>query len=80
MKIQIESQDKRQPEMIKFELHPDLITRLKDYSQSLDSDANYIVAQILDQVLPNGKKERAPRAKRSNPKGGIECDGNGKRS
>jgi ribosomal protein L12E/L44/L45/RPP1/RPP2 len=66
MTFNIKPQDKRPAEKIEFELHPDLIQRLKNLAQSLnDSDVNYVLTQILEQALPPekpAKKERAERA------------------
>jgi hypothetical protein len=69
MTFNIKPQDKRPPEKIEFELHPDLIQRLKNLAQSLnDSDVNYVLTQILKQALPPekpAKKQRAERAPKS---------------
>ncbi|MGA8026618.1 MAG: hypothetical protein WB992_05690 [Bryobacteraceae bacterium] len=62
MTFNIKPQDKRLPEKAEFELHPDLIARLKAFAKSLDeSDPSYVLGQILQQALPPekaGKKER----------------------
>ena len=69
MTMDIKPQDKRPPERIEFELHPDLIQRLKLFAQSLDdSDVSYVLTQILERALPPekpAKRERAQRAPRS---------------
>jgi len=69
MTLDIKPQDKRPPEKIEFELHPDLIQRLKLFAQSLDdSDVSYVLTQILEQALPPekpAKRERAERTPRS---------------
>jgi hypothetical protein len=65
MTLDIKPQDKRPPEKIEFELHPDLILRLKSFAQSLeDSDVSYVLTQILEQALPSEKPARKPRAER----------------
>lgn len=59
MNIQIKPQDKTPHEAREYKLHPDRIRRLKEFAQSLDnSDENYVLDQILDQVLPAEKKNR----------------------
>jgi hypothetical protein len=75
MTFNIKPQDKRAPEKIEFELHPDLIQRLKTFAQSLDdSDVNYVLGQILEQALPPEKPtkkeraERAPKASKDTPR------------
>jgi len=69
MTFNIKPQDKRQPEKVEFELHPDLIQRLKTFAQSLDdSDVNYVLGQILEQALPlekSAKRERTERPPKS---------------
>ena len=65
MTLDIKPQDKRPHEKIEFELHPDLILRLKSFAQSLeDSDISYVLTQILEQALPSEKSARKPRAER----------------
>ena len=65
MTLDIKPQDKRPLEKIEFELHPDLIVRLKSFAQSLqDSDISYVLTQILEQALPSEKPARRPRAER----------------
>jgi hypothetical protein len=48
-------------------LHPALIERLESYAISLDdSDSDYVLGQILDQVLPRekaAKPAKQPKAK-----------------
>jgi hypothetical protein len=67
--MDIKPQDKRPPEKIEFELHPDLIQRLRSFAHSLDgSDVSYVLGQILEQALPAekpAKKERTERAPKS---------------
>jgi hypothetical protein len=65
MTLDIKPQDKRLLEKIEFELHPDLILRLKSFAQSLeDSDVSYVLTQILEQALPSEKPARRARAER----------------
>jgi hypothetical protein len=65
MTLDIKPQDKRPLEKIEFELHPDLILRLKSFAQALqDSDVSYVLTQILEQALPSEKPARKPRAER----------------
>jgi hypothetical protein len=65
MTLDIKPQDKRPLEKIEFELHPDMILRLKSFAQSLeDSDVSYVLTQILEQALPSEKPPRRPRAER----------------
>jgi hypothetical protein len=65
MTLDIKPQDKRPLEKIEFELHPDLIVRLKSFAQSLeDSDVSYVLTQVLEQALPSEKPARRPRAER----------------
>lgn len=65
MTLNIKPQDKRPPEKIDFELHPDLIQRFKSFAQSLDdSDMNYVLTQILEQALPREKPARRKRSER----------------
>ena len=75
MTIDIKPQDKRHLEKIEFELHPDLIQRLKLFAQSLDdSDVSYVLTQILEQALPpekpvkRGRAQRAPRSSKETPR------------
>ncbi|MBV8437139.1 MAG: hypothetical protein JOY95_06455 [Silvibacterium sp.] len=66
MKIDIQPQDRRQPEAVEFALHPDLIRRLNEYAQSLDgSDVSYVLSQILEQVLPSEKPARRAKGDRT---------------
>ena len=72
MTLDIKPQDKRPLEKIEFELHPDLILRLKSFAQSLeDSDVSYVLTQILEQALPSEKLARRARAERG-PRGSKE--------
>jgi len=72
MTLDIKPQDKRPLEKIEFELHPDLILRLKSFAQSLeDSDVSYVLTQILEQALPSEKPARRPCAERV-PRGSKE--------
>ena len=65
MTLDIKPQDKRPLEKIEFELHPDLILRLKSFAQSLeDSDVSYVLTQILEQALRSEKPARRSRAER----------------
>lgn len=75
MTMDIKPQDKRPPEKIEFELHPDLIQRLKSFAQSLDdSDVSYVLTQILEQALPPEKPakrergERLPKSPKESPR------------
>ena len=43
----IPKQDKRKPEPLKVNLHPDVLARLDKYSEQQESDKDYIVEQIL---------------------------------
>lgn len=69
MTFHIKPQDKRPPEKVEFELHPDLIKRLNAFAESLDdSDVSYVLGQILAQALPpekQPKKERPDRDAKS---------------
>jgi hypothetical protein len=66
MNFSIKPQDKRPPEKVAFELHPDLIQRLKSFAQSLDdSDVSYVLTQILEQALPPEKSPKRERAERT---------------
>lgn len=59
MQLTIKPQDRTQPEKLELELHPALIRRLNAYADSLGgSDLNYVVAQILEQVLPPEKADK----------------------
>ena len=61
--ITIKPQDRTKPEKLELELHPSLIKRLEDYAKSLDnSDLNYVVAQIFEQVLPADKGSKKAKA------------------
>lgn len=66
MTMDIKPQDKRPHEKIEFELHPDLIQRLKSFAQSLDdSDVSYVLTQVLEQALPPEKPAKRERGERS---------------
>ena len=65
MKIDIQPQDRREPETVEFALHPDLIRRLQDYAESLEgSDIDYVLSQILERVLPGGKTVKPAKGNR----------------
>lgn len=60
MQIKIEAQDKRPNESVTFQLSAGVAQRLRDYSQSLnDSKPDYVLEEILQQVLPAEKKAKA---------------------
>jgi predicted transcriptional regulator len=63
MKIDIKPEDKAIPEALTIKVHPELITRLIGYAESLDSSVDYVVGQILDQVLPSDKPAKQRRTK-----------------
>ena len=66
MTLDIKPQDKRPPQKVEFELHPDLIQRLKSFAQSLDdSDVSYVLTQILEQALPAEKPAKRERGERT---------------
>ncbi len=57
LKLKIEPQDKSKPEKREFTLHPEIVSRLDAYAASLESsDVNYVLGQILEQVLPNTQR------------------------
>lgn len=65
MTFNIKPQDKRPHAKIEFELHPDVIQRLKTFAKSLnDSDVNYVLGEILEQALPPEKPARKERSER----------------
>ena len=43
----IPKQDKRKPEAVKVNLHPDILARLEQFSAEQESDKDYVVEQIL---------------------------------
>ena len=61
MKLDIKPQDKTELVALTVErMHPNLIKRLEQYAESLGgSDVSYVLSQILDQVLPPLKGEKA---------------------
>jgi hypothetical protein len=63
MKIDIKPQDKSVPEPLTIKVHPALLTRLVRYAESLESTVDYVVGQILDQVLPTDKPAKQRRTK-----------------
>lgn len=57
MQIRVEPQDKRPSESLTFVLSAGVAQRLRDYAGSLsDSKPDYVIEQILQQVLPPEKK------------------------
>lgn len=63
MKIDIKPQDKSVPEERTFLLHPSIAERLLAYAVSLESSVDYVLGEILNQVLPTEKPARQPKAK-----------------
>ncbi len=43
----IPKQDKRKPETLKVNLHPDVLARLDQFSEQQESDKDYVVEHIL---------------------------------
>jgi hypothetical protein len=69
MKLNIKPQDPTPPEDITLSLHPKIISRLQNYSESMNSNVSHIAGLIFDQTLP---KESAPRKDRAEKKGKLE--------
>lgn len=64
MKCVIAPEDKSTPVQRTFELHPSLVARLEAYAKGLnDSGVNYVLGEILNQVLPAEKPARQAKVK-----------------
>lgn len=64
MKIDIKAQDRTVPEAREVRLHPALWKRLDSKAAELNhSDPNYVLGQILEQVLPQEKAAKPVKAK-----------------
>lgn len=71
MTISVKPQDKRPLETAEFQLHPDILARLREYAASLDdSDVHYVLGEVLNQALPALGKAQKNSAVKANVRSG----------